>query len=193
MKTQNWTLGLMMTGALALSACKSEAPKTETQPAAAASQPASQPAVAPTATATKTSTVGAVDREQVDKDGTIRRGPALSQNKAITVTDAYAGVDKLVGQTVKLTGKVEKVCEAMGCWLTVKGDKPDQFVKVNAKDHSWMVPTSIVGRIATVEGTLSLAEPAEGDCSGDHAEHGKKPAKELAIDATSVEIVAANS
>lgn len=193
MKTQNWTLGLMMTGALALSACKSEAPKTETQPAAAASQPASQP-VAPTATATKTSTVGSVDRDQIDKDGVIRRGPTLSANKAITVTDAYAGGDKLVGQTVKLTGKVEKVCEAMGCWITVQGDKPGQFVKVNAKDHSWMVPTSIVGRIATVEGTLSMAEPAEGDCSGDHADHEKKPAaKELAIDATSVEIVAANS
>lgn len=204
MKLRIDTLGLLFVGALALGGCqgnKGGAPATEQKGApAAASQPAGQPASQPAAVPTSTKAQGALQkgstpegRDQVDPDGVMRRGKALTAAAAITVTDAVASADKLAGQSVKLTGKVDKVCEAMGCWFVVKGDKPEDRVKIVSKNHDIFVPTSAIGRLATVEGQLSIGKPAEGDDCAEHKDEKAHQAREISVEAAAVELLASNS
>jgi hypothetical protein len=99
-----------------------------------------------------------IDREQVDADGVVRRGAKLSDLPALTVSEATArasGAD-IDGKLIKLTGKVESVCQPMGCWLVLAGEKPSDHVRISSKGHDIFVPKSAAGRIATVEGEFKL-------------------------------------
>ncbi|MDP2340040.1 MAG: DUF4920 domain-containing protein [Deltaproteobacteria bacterium] len=96
-----------------------------------------------------------IDREQVDGDGVVRRGAKLSDLAALTVAEATARPD-IDGKLVKLTGKVESVCQPMGCWMVIAGDKPNERVRITSKSHDIFVPKSAAGRMATVEGEFKL-------------------------------------
>ena len=100
---------------------------------------------------------GAVDRETVDADGVVRRGTPLTPDlEATPVSVAVAKAKELDGQKVKLSGKVESVCQPMGCWFVVQGDKPEDKVRISTKAHNIFVPKSSVGSTAVVEGTLTI-------------------------------------
>lgn len=100
---------------------------------------------------------GAVDRETVDADGVVRRGTPLTPDlEATPVSVAVGKAKELDGKKVKLTGKVESVCQPMGCWFVVQGDKPEDKVRISTKAHNIFVPKSSVGNAAVVEGTISI-------------------------------------
>lgn len=100
---------------------------------------------------------GAVDRETVDPDGVVRRGSPLTPDlEVLPVSVAVAKAKDLDGKKVKLTGKVESVCQPMGCWFVVQGDKPEDKVRISTKAHNIFVPKSSVGNTATVEGTITI-------------------------------------
>lgn len=100
---------------------------------------------------------GAVDRDTVDADGVVRRGTPLTPDlETLSVSAAVAKAKELDGKKVKLTGKVESVCQPMGCWFVVQGDKPEDKVRISTKAHNIFVPKSSVGNIATVEGTITI-------------------------------------
>lgn len=100
---------------------------------------------------------GAVDRETVDADGVVRRGSPLTPDlESLPVSVAVAKAKELDGKKVKLTGKVESVCQPMGCWFVVQGDKPEDKVRISTKAHNIFVPKSSVGNTATVEGTITI-------------------------------------
>jgi hypothetical protein len=142
-----------------------EAPATPAAPTAPTEQaPASQPAGAasqPTTTGMK------VDRETVDPDGVVRRGLPLSPDlENLTVAAAFEKAKELEGKSVKITGTVESVCQPMGCWFVMQGDKPEQKIRISSKGHDIFVPRSAAGQTATVEGDLTLKV-----LSKDHAQH----------------------
>ena len=96
-----------------------------------------------------------IDREQVDADGVVRRGTKLSDLTALTVAEATQKPD-IDGKLVKLTGTVDSVCQPMGCWMVLAGDKPEQRVRITSKGHDIFVPKSAAGKTATVEGEFKL-------------------------------------
>lgn len=96
-----------------------------------------------------------IDREQVDADGVVRRGAKLSDLQPLTVAEATARPD-IDGKVTKITGSVESVCQPMGCWMVLAGDKPEQRVRITSKGHDIFMPRSSAGRIATVEGEFKL-------------------------------------
>ncbi|MBT9392447.1 DUF4920 domain-containing protein [Hymenobacter sp. NST-14] len=52
---------------------------------------------------------------------------------------------------VKLVGKAEAVCQAKGCWLTMK--TPDgQQMRVRFKDYAFFVPKDISGQTVVING-----------------------------------------
>ena len=100
---------------------------------------------------------GAVDRETVDADGTVRRGSPLTPDlEVLPVSIAVAKAKELDGKKVKLTGKVESVCQPMGCWFVVQGDKPEDKVRISTKAHNIFVPKSATGMSAVVEGVITI-------------------------------------
>jgi hypothetical protein len=96
------------------------------------------------------------DREQVDADGVVRRGTNLSTASALTVADAVARSSELDGKMVKLTGRVDSVCQAMGCWFTIAAPEGGPSIRISSKGHDIFVPKSAAGRVATIEGEFKV-------------------------------------
>jgi hypothetical protein len=97
-----------------------------------------------------------VDRETVDADGMVRRGEKLSAEAALTAAEVAAKAKELDGKTVKLTGTVDSVCQPMGCWFVIKGDTPEQNIRVSSKGHNVFMPKSSAGRAVVAEGELKV-------------------------------------
>ena len=96
-------------------------------------------------------------REQVDADGVVRRGKPLSkEGTVLSVAEAIAQAEKIQGKTVKIGGKVESVCQKMGCWFVIQGEKPEQTIRISSKGHDIFVPKSSKGLFAVVEGELVI-------------------------------------
>lgn len=93
-----------------------------------------------------------------------------------------------LGKPAAFGGRITQVCQKMGCWLVLTGDK-GELARVTMHDHAFGVPKDASGA-AIVYGTLS-----EKTLSAAEIEHLKKdgalaPAeRELQIDAVSVLIV----
>ena len=81
------------------------------------------------------------------------------------------------GETVKVEGEVESVCQAKGCWMRVKkSDGTTMMVKF--KDYDFFVPKDIAGKKVIFEGipsvkTTSVAEQKH------YAEDAKKSKEEI--------------
>jgi hypothetical protein len=98
-------------------------------------------------------------------------GDAVNVNdlKSKLTNDLYEG---------KVVGKVKEVCKAEGCWI--KLERVDgTTVMVRAKDHSFVMPTSIEGKTVVVEGTASVKEISE-ELRKHYAEDAGKSKKEIA-------------
>jgi Domain of unknown function (DUF4920) len=151
---------------LVLAACPKEAKVDPSAPPAQPEEPTSQP--------TKTGDASAAmphedpahqaehakasgDREAVDADGVVRRGKALTAGgDVVTVSMAAEKAAELSGKNIKLSGKVESVCQTMGCWFVLQGDKPEHSIRISTKGHDIFVPKSAAGMMATVEGEFTV-------------------------------------
>ena len=149
-----------------------EAPATEAAPTAvaAAATPAptaaSQPAAVEKGTTPET-------RGQTDEDGVIRRGDALSTTAALTVPAVFDQAKELGGKSVKVTGTVDQVCAAKGCWMVLKDD--DKTIRITSKGYKFFVPQSAKGKTATLEGDLVVKEMSQAEAQ--HLEDDAAAAK----------------
>ena len=96
---------------------------------------------------------------------------------------------------VKVSGTVESVCQAKGCWMVIK--EGDFTARVLVKDHAFAIPMDGKGKAATVEGTLEAKELTEANVAhlkkdGDANLEGDGARQEFFLHATAVEL-AANS
>lgn len=83
-------------------------------------------------------------------------------------TDGAIAVDQLVAQlagkdsiSIKLTGKIEDVCQKKGCWMNMNIGN-NQSMKVKFKDYAFFVPKDAAGKTVYIEGyafndTISVA------------------------------------
>jgi hypothetical protein len=80
------------------------------------------------------------------------KGEAIPLNKAIE----SAEMNKLM----KLSGRVNAVCQMKGCWMELVDE--EQSARVTFKDYSFFVPKEILNKDVIVEGTLSGKTISEG-------------------------------
>ncbi|MEM6862553.1 MAG: DUF4920 domain-containing protein [Myxococcota bacterium] len=95
-------------------------------------------------------------REQVDPDGVIRRGEALTSARALSVAEVYEKAESRAGQRVKVRGQVDKACSKKGCWMTLQGDTQGPPIRVTALGYGFFVPKGSPGMEATVEGEFRV-------------------------------------
>lgn len=153
---------------------QSASPAPAEQPAAVA-PPASQPA---TAAAAPGKGESPADREQVDDDGVVRRGEALTAGEPLPVGDALAKAKELDGKSVKVTGVVDQVCAKKGCWFALRAEDEahkGQTIRITSKDYRFFMPKSSVGQVATIEGDFKVAT-----LSQEEAQHLEDDAAEAA-------------
>jgi hypothetical protein len=102
-----------------------------------------------------------------------------------TVLSAGVGTE-----AVKVTGTVESVCQAKGCWMVIKDGESQARVLV--KDHAFAIPMDGKGKAAVVEGTITTKELTQANV--DHLKKdgdpsvGDVPKTEYFLEATAVEL-----
>jgi len=55
---------------------------------------------------------------------------------------------------IKLSGVIEEVCQAKGCWMTLQKENVDETVFIKFKDYAFFVPKDASGKEAIVSGKL---------------------------------------
>ncbi|MEW6126420.1 MAG: DUF4920 domain-containing protein [Acidobacteriota bacterium] len=87
-------------------------------------------------------------------------GAAFNKDaKVVKLAEVTANPDKYNGKTVKLKGKIADVCQREGCWLVLTDG--ERTVRVNMKDHAFVVPKDSGNKEATVEGIIEKKEISE--------------------------------
>ena len=129
--------------------------------------------------------------------------PIDTKGAAVTLGEVAAAPEKFKGQTFVAEGTVGSVCQHRGCWMTLKDENGEAFIRMAG--HSFLIPKDAAGKRARVMATLDTsaeeAEPAAGEaaCSGGkgHAgckaeaveQQGGKPLAKLELQAAGVELL----
>jgi hypothetical protein len=140
--------------------------------------------------------LSAAQREDVDADGVVRRGDALSAAPALTVADVFAQAEALNGKVVKVSGEVSKVCQKSGCWFILRDG--EQSIRITSKGYKYFVPSTAPGMQGVVEGDLSVKvldvktaqhfADDEAEATGKPAATVEAPVKEIAVASVGLEL-----
>jgi hypothetical protein len=149
-------------------------------PTAAAIPPASTAAGATSAAAGATAAPSA----STAPAGTLALGERIT-SPLVSLSDIAKDPAKYKGQTVATSGKVTAVCQEMGCWMQLEDASGQAHVRMHG--HHFFVPKTAPGHLARVQATLVPANGATACAEGNACEDGK-PAAQLELDATGVEI-----
>lgn len=116
---------------------------------------------------------------------------------AVLQSDVPASVDisivtqnpaAYLGKHSAFSGRITQVCQKMGCWLVLTGDK-GELARVTMRGHAFGVPKDASGA-AIVYGTLSEKTLSAAEIEHLKKDGAKEPTeRELQIDAASVLIV----
>ena len=116
------------------------------------------------------------DKEKVQAEKGVVYGKVSKEKKAVAVDDLQAKLvdNKFDGQ---VKGKVVEVCQAEGCWLKIqRADGTSMMVR--AKDHSFLMPSNIVGKTVLIEGSATVKEVTE-EMRRHYAEDAGKSKEEI--------------
>ena len=80
-------------------------------------------------------------------------------------------------ENVAIKGKVVKVCDKKGCWLTVETANKEKFF-VKMKDYAFFVPTALEGKTVILEGNAET-KVTSVDEQKHYAEDAKKSQAEI--------------
>ncbi len=78
-------------------------------------------------------------------------GDKIKANGAISTTELVQKTSAKPSVDAKVSGVVESVCQAKGCWMKVKMDN-GQTMRVTFKDYGFFVPKDIAGKTIVFEG-----------------------------------------
>lgn len=78
-------------------------------------------------------------------------GEKIKPNGAISILELAQKATEKITVDAKVTGVVESVCQAKGCWMKVKMND-GQTMRVTFKDYGFFVPKDIAGKTIVFEG-----------------------------------------
>jgi len=78
-------------------------------------------------------------------------GKKINEKSAIEVSQLPVKMGDKESMNTKVTGTVESVCQAKGCWMKLKMDN-GETMRVTFKDYGFFVPKDIAGKTVVVEG-----------------------------------------
>ncbi|MDP2454033.1 MULTISPECIES: DUF4920 domain-containing protein [unclassified Kaistella] len=103
---------------------------------------------------------------------------AKAEKSAMTTKKLDAKLKKSTKlENVAVKGKVVKVCDKKGCWLTVETDNNEKFF-VKMKDYAFFVPMALEGKTVVLEGNVET-KVTSVDEQKHYAEDAKKPQAEI--------------
>jgi hypothetical protein len=105
-------------------------------------------------------------------------GEKISADGAVAVSQLptlMKGKEKI---EIKLTGKIESVCQKKGCWMQLDLGN-GQKMRVKFKDYAFFVPKNAAGKTAIIEG-VAFKETIDVATLRHYAEDAGKSKEEIA-------------
>jgi hypothetical protein len=99
------------------------------------------------------------------------------QQEPISLKEALAKKEELKDKEILVKAKVDTVCQAKGCWLTLKEGKTE--VRVTFADYSFFVPKDSAAKTAVMQGKLFDKEITAAEARH-YAQDAKMPKEEIA-------------
>ena len=123
-------------------------------------------------------------------------GAPIADAAPLPAADVMAAPEKFAGQTILVEGNVSEVCQAKGCWMTMKG--ADTEMRIRFKDYGFFVPKDCAGRTARMEGVVTVEMTSVEEArhyledAGKHEEAEKitEPVKSITFMASGVRLKA---
>lgn len=79
-------------------------------------------------------------------------GAQITEEGAIASTDLMQHLAGKDSAYIKVTGEINKVCQAKGCWMTMQAGESD--MRVTFKDYGFFVPKDASGKQTVIEGVI---------------------------------------
>ena len=105
-------------------------------------------------------------------------GETITESGAIPAMDLALKLENKIEMPAKVTGVVESVCKAAGCWMKVK-TTDGQTMRVTFKDYGFFVPKDIAGKTVVFEGIAKVKTTSVAMLKH-YAEDGGKTKEEIA-------------
>lgn len=105
-------------------------------------------------------------------------GETITESGAIPATELATKLESKDEMPAKVTGVVESVCKAAGCWMKVK-TADGQTMRVTFKDYGFFVPKDIAGKTVVFEGVAKVKTTSVAMLKH-YAEDGGKSKEEIA-------------
>ncbi len=122
-------------------------------------------------------------------DGARLFGAALAADRAVTsLRDLTADPARYSEQIVKTEGTINRVCQAMGCWMELRADGVADAVRIPMAAHAYFLPQDVTGKQARIEGRVSTRPLSEVHKRHLESEGATATRVALAIEATGVEV-----
>lgn len=122
-------------------------------------------------------------------------GEPLTLTEPKSLTEQLAGFDPSKPAPVLVKGKVEKVCQAKGCWMNIKDG--EKSVRVTFKNYGFFVDKKLFGKTVLAQGVFDQKEISVKDQKHYLKDEGrpqseidkiKEPKVEISFVATGVEL-----
>lgn len=104
-------------------------------------------------------------------------GLKTSADGAINVNELAALLQDKPAAEVKVKGRVVEVCKAEGCWIKMETANGPMMIKM--KDHSFLVPLDLNGKMIVAQGTATFKETSV-EMLRHYAEDAGKSKEEIA-------------
>ena len=131
-------------------------------------------------------------------------GTITANQEVITFETLLQNPEQYNTKEILLSGKINSVCQKMGCWVKLEGSTPGgQHIRISFTDHDNMTaPKDCIGKTGIVQGVFSIKELSVAEAqhfADDEAEAGAEkktivaPQKEFGILASGLKIVGEKS
>ena len=106
-------------------------------------------------------------------------GARIDAANAITYDELIPKMGTADSLAVKVSGKVNEVCQKKGCWMTLTSDQPGQpEMRVTFKDYAFFMPKDLSGKRVVVEG-YAYVDVTPVDVLRHYAEDAGKTKEEI--------------
>lgn len=92
--------------------------------------------------------------------------PFQDDDEPVTLAETVAQLEESDEEelgSVKVSTRIEFVCERRGCWASLDDDAVELPVRVRMKDYSFFLPRNVGGAEAIIEGSLTQVTTSEED------------------------------
>lgn len=79
-------------------------------------------------------------------------GETISEANVITYDQLLAKMDQAEEVQATVRGKVDAVCQAKGCWMTIVSEERPEELFVKFKDYGFFMPADISGKEVVMRG-----------------------------------------